>query len=205
VTTPTCLTLVRHGQTKANADGVFHGVTNTPLTPRGLEQAKRVAARLGRSHRSVTALYASNLDRAQQTAHMIARKLDLPVRTDDTLREVNLGSWEGLTNAELESKHRLWERSREDPDFAPHGGESAREVGMRTAQTLRRIACDHISEQVIVVGHGGAICSALAVLLETEPLTGDEYFMKNTAVTELIFEPEPRLVKLNCAVHLEGL
>jgi broad specificity phosphatase PhoE len=184
---------------------VFHGVTNTPLAPRGLEQANRVAARLGRTHRNVTALYASNLDRAQQTAHVIARELNLPVRTDGTLREVDLGSWEGLTYAELEGRYQLWERSREDPDFAPHGGESAREVGMRTAQAIRRIAYDHTSEQVIIVGHGGGICSALAVLLGTEPLTGDAYFMENAAITELIFEPEPRLAKLNCTFHLEGL
>jgi broad specificity phosphatase PhoE len=201
----TLVTLVRHGETKANADGVFHGVTNTPLALRGLEQAHRVATRLGQTHRDVTALYTSNLDRAQQTAHVIARELDLPIRTDDTLREVDLGNWEGLTYAELESKYQLWERSRENPDFAPHGGESARELGMRTAQALRRIACDHTSEQVIVVGHGGAICSALAVLLATEPLTGDVYFMENAAITELVFEPEPRLVKLNCTFHLEGL
>ena len=57
----TVLTLVRHGETSANLDGVWHGSTDTPLTERGRRQAERVAGFLAQRHRDATALYSSHL------------------------------------------------------------------------------------------------------------------------------------------------
>lgn len=121
---PATLVVVRHGETSANTDGIWHGSTDTALTPRGRAQAERVAARLARECADAVAVYASDLRRARDTADPIARALGLEVITWHGLREFDLGSWEGKTYRELLTEHRPWEHMRADPHFAPHGGES---------------------------------------------------------------------------------
>jgi len=200
----TILTLVRHGETLANIEGVWHGSTDTPLTELGLEQAARVAAHLGERHRDAAALYSSDLQRAHDTARAIGGALDLEVRLDDELREYHLGSWEGIGYRELYEKHRLWHHMRTDPEFAPHGGETPREVVERITRALERIARAHPRERVIVVTHGGALSMTLGALLDDDYASWGRV-VENCAVSELSIEPEPRLLSFNQTEHLEGL
>ncbi len=200
----TILTLVRHGETLANIEGVWHGSTDTPLTELGLEQAARVAAHLGERHRDAAALYSSDLQRAHDTARAIGGALDLEVRLDDELREYHLGSWEGIGYRELYEKHRLWHHMRADPEFAPHGGETPREVVERITRALERIARAHPRERVIVVTHGGALSMTLGALLDDDYASWGRV-VENCAVSELSIEPEPRLLSFNQTEHLEGL
>ena len=90
----TVLTLVRHGETSANIDGVWHGSIDTPLTRRGHEQASRVAAYAAETCCDAVALYSSPLQRARDTAGAIGELLNLEVRSDPDLAEYDLGSWE---------------------------------------------------------------------------------------------------------------
>jgi broad specificity phosphatase PhoE len=198
------LTLVRHGETSANLDRVWHGSIDTPLTERGRRQAERVAGFLLDRHSDARALYSSHLARARDTAGAIAARLGLAVTIDPDLAEYDLGSWEGLSFVELHQRHRLWERMQEDPDFAPHGGESPRRVADRLTRSLRGIAARHPGERVIVVAHGGALSMGLAALLD-RAATQMTRVMENCAVSELVIEPEPSLLSFNLTHHLEGL
>lgn len=193
----TYLTLVRHGETTGNVEKLFHGATNSPLTKQGEQQAQQVALRLKQTHPHVTTLYSSPLKRALQTASPIAHRLNLSIQIKDDLREVNLGTWEGLSMKELNETHHFWKNARKNPDFAPHGGESSGELAKRASSVLQTIAMAHQGESVIIVGHGGVFCSALAALLGSRSWLGEEFFMENCAVTELVFEPQPRLLLLN--------
>ena len=197
------LTLVRHGETPANVEAVWHGSTDTPLTERGRTQARAVAAFLG-LREPAAALYASPLQRARHTAEPIAETLGLPVRTDPDLAEYHLGSWEGRTFRELDEEERFWDRAKRDPDFAPHGGESPRQVTERMAVALRRIADAHPGGRVVVVSHGGALSLALGHLLDGTN-NGWRRAMANCAVTELVLDPEPALLAFNLIDHLEGI
>lgn len=196
------LTLVRHGETSANVDGVWHGSTDTPLTQRGLRQARQVARYLAASRSDARGLYASPLARARLTAEAIGRRLGLAPRVEADLREYHLGSFEGLTYRELIGRHRLFERMRLDPDHAPGGGESPRRVAERFAGALRRIAARHPGERAIVVGHGGALTLALGWILDRDAAHWRRV-MDNCAVTDLVLEPEPRLLCFNERAHLE--
>jgi probable phosphoglycerate mutase len=200
----TVLTLVRHGETSANLDGVWHGSTDSPLTDRGVRQAERVASFLAQRHRDARALYSSHLRRALDTAGAISRELRLPLQIDRDLAEYDLGSWEGKTYRELHDQHRLWERMKQDPEFAPHGGESPRRVAERFTGSLRRIATLHPEQRVIVVAHGGALSMGLAALLDGD-YTQWKRVMHNCAVSELVVEPSPALLSFNLIEHLEGL
>lgn len=201
---PTILTLVRHGETSANVEGVWHGSLDTELTARGLLQAARLAEYLAESRTGAAALYASPLRRARLTAEAIGRSLRLETRIEADLREYHLGELEGTSYRELSARHRLFERMREDPDHAPPGAESPRQVAERFAGALRRIAAAHPGERAVVVGHGGALTLALGLLLDGDPSTWRRV-MKNCAVSDLVVDPEPQLLCFNEVAHLEGL
>jgi probable phosphoglycerate mutase len=198
------LTLIRHGETHANLEGVWHGSTDGPLTERGAAQAARVAAFAGERLRDAVALYSSPLRRARDTAQAIAQVLELAVSLHPGLAEFHLGSWEGKTYRDLMQQHRLWEHMKSDPDFAPHGGESPRGVTERITGALREIAEGHPGQRVIVVTHGGALSLGLAHLLEGTYASWGRV-MDNCAVSELALHPAPALLSFNQRAHLEGL
>jgi len=195
------LTIVRHGQTSANIDGVWHGSINTPLTDHGHRQAAAVGAHIEANHREVSHVYASPLDRAHHTAHAIAGPLGLTPTLDAELVEFDLGEWEGLSFKTLFEDKKLFDHMRSDPDFNPHGGESPRQVGNRLAGALRRIADRHPGDRVVVVTHGGALSIALGVILDNDYSQWNR-MMKNCAISELVFEPTPELVSFNRTDHL---
>jgi broad specificity phosphatase PhoE len=200
----TILTLVRHGETPANLDGVWHGSTDSPLTPRGEAQARAVAAHVEATFPDAVALYSSPLQRAHRTATAIGARLGLDVRVDRGLAEYHLGEWEGKTYASLFSDYQLWHHMRADPDFAPHGGESPRQVAERFSGALQRIAQSHPADRVIVVAHGGALSIGLGHLIDGDYREWHKV-MENCAVSELVLEPVPDLLSFNQTDHLEGL
>ncbi len=187
--TRSILTLVRHGQTDANTGGIWHGSTDTALSPRGHEQAARLARAMAGRIEAV-AIYSSDLARTRDTAAPIAAALGLELRTDARLREYDLGSWEGKTYRELHDTHRLWDAIREDPHFAPHGGETPLAVSTRFVGILEAISQGHPGERVIVVTHGGGLSMALGQILDGD-YRNWKRVMSNCAVTELMLDPPP--------------
>ena len=175
----TILTLVRHGQTSANIEGVWHGSTNTPLTDHGHRQAAATAAFLAANHHPIRHVYASPLDRAHHTVRPIAAHFGIEPVLDSG----------------------LFQNMKADPHFAPHGGESPSQVAQRLTGTLRRIAGLHPGERVVVVTHGGALSIALGLLLDDDYSSWNR-MMKNCAISELVLEPRPELVSFNRIDHL---
>ena len=199
------LTLIRHGETPANTDKVWHGSTDSPLTERGRAQAECVARYAAKNLQTpAMAIYASPLQRARKTAAAVGRALELPIREEPDLREYDLGSWEGRPYGELYRVERLWEKMSEDPDFAPHGGESPRQVVERFVGALREIAERHAGERAIVVTHGGALSMALGALLDGDYSTWSRV-VDNCSVSELVLEPAPSLLLFNHVDHLKDL
>jgi probable phosphoglycerate mutase len=199
----TVLTLIRHGEIRANIERIWHGSIDSPLTPRGEEQARRVAAYLGEKHSDATALYASPLERARRTAEPIGVQLGLAPSVDSTLSEYDLGEWEGLSYRTLGEDHDFFGRVLADPRFAPPGGESLHDVTERSIDALRRLAAAHPGERVIVVGHGGTFGLGLAVLIAGSHTAWGEYQVANCSVSEFVLEPEPKLLRFNGTEHLE--
>jgi len=203
-TPTTILTLVRHGETLANVEGVWHGSTDTALNERGRAQASRVAEHVAVTRTDVRAIYASPLQRARHTAAAIAERLVLDVAVEEDLREYHLGDWEGLPYSLLTAEHQLFERMHADPDWEPGGGESARGVALRLAGCLERLAARHAGERIVVVSHGGALTLALGWLVDGDPSTWRRV-MSNCAVTDLALGEEASLLAFNESAHLEDL
>jgi broad specificity phosphatase PhoE len=158
---PTTLVLVRHGETDWNAANRFQGHADPPLNEKGQAQARALATELRRE--AFAALYTSPLQRAAETAAIIGYELGLEPIPDDALKEVDVGSWSGLTRAEVEERY--------PTGFARwlqfgHGwddGETYDELGTRVLTGLTRIAERHEEGDVLTITHGGPIRSALAV------------------------------------------
>lgn len=201
---PTLLTLVRHGETSANIDKVWHGSTDTALTERGHRQAARVADWI-RTHRAdATTVYASPLQRARHTGEAIAAGLGLPLQLDPALTEFHLGEWEGLPFNELFHGRRLGELMRENPDFCAPAAESPRQVAERLAGAVTRIAAAHPGERVVAVTHSAALSLGLGLLLDRVPNAWTR-FLENCAVCELTVSDEIVLAGFNLKEHLIGL
>jgi broad specificity phosphatase PhoE len=127
------LYVARHGETVWNRDGRFQGRLDSPLTRRGLDQARRMSETLAqlipRSERQGWTIVASPLGRAQHTARIIAGILGLAgagMETEARLAEVDIGSWAGLDMAEIEacSPRALDGTTRHDWHFRAPDGES---------------------------------------------------------------------------------
>ncbi len=156
---PALLTVVRHGETLWNVQGKQQGHLDSDLTPLGVRQAQAVAGAL--AHESFQAFYSSDLERAMQTARIIAEPLGMEVRPEAGLRERHLGVLQGLTMVEFEQahpEHYARFRSR-DPDYVIPEGESIRQRYERAVKTASAIARRHAGGHMLVVTHGGMLAS----------------------------------------------
>lgn len=181
----TDLVLVRHGQTVWHAENRYAGVSDVALTPRGVEQAARLAAWARTA--GLAAVWSSPLSRARRTAEACAG--DVPLEVDARLRELDFGGGEGLTSAEMTQR---FPEARaaflDDPAAHPlPGGEDPVAAANRFTECLQEIAADLPDGRVLVVAHSSAIRLALCRLIGV-PLS--EYrrlfpTLRNCALTEV--------------------
>ncbi|MBA8795955.1 putative phosphoglycerate mutase [Friedmanniella endophytica] len=164
------LIIWRHGRTAWNATGRFQGQADIPLDEVGRGQAAAAAPRIAAL--GPTAIVASDLSRAAETADALARVTGLTVTYDRRLREIDVGSWEGLTVATVEQQdpghvhdHHL------GADFRRSAtGETAGEVADRVAAALTEIVGAADDDAVVVaVMHGLAGRVGMARFLDLEP------------------------------------
>lgn len=159
----TTLLLARHGESDWNRSKRWQGFADRPLTDLGWQQARELADRLDDTE--LDAVYSSDLQRARETAEAVARPRGLEVKTMTDLREVDVGSWSGLTRAEAEARfpeaYARWLRGGEGWE----DGESYDQLRDRVIRAIRHIAAGHEGGRVLVVAHGGTIRAVHAAAL----------------------------------------
>ena len=190
---------VRHGETEANRQRLALGRADPPLTARGNEQADAVARRL--SVIGVTAVFASPLLRARETAAKIATAVGVEVAVDDRLVELDYGEWDGRSFPDLPPEElRRW---RDDPAFAPPGGESLRAVTARVAS----FCTEHLEgETVVAVSHVSPIKCAVTWALDAGEELGWRMFLELASITRVGSQQgNGILLGYNDTAHLEGL
>ncbi len=161
----TRLFLIRHGATTLTAEDKFSGADNVYISDEGRHQVELLAKRMARE--KIACIYSSTLDRAMETATILAKPHGLEPITSDGLREISHGHWEGLPRAEVESRfpdeYAAWEA---DPfTFAPEGGESGISVLARSLPVIREIVVGHRDEEVMVVSHKATLRLLISSLL----------------------------------------
>lgn len=187
------IVLLRHGETALNAARIVQPA-DTPLSERGLEQARRVAPRIAAM--APAALVSSDLPRAWQTALAVAAATGLPIEPLALLHERNFGDLRGRPHAELGFNLSQLED-------APANGESAVTFAERVARAWQAIVARRaqLSGPLIVVTHG-LVVHALIHQLWPE-LAGAAAPPGNTSVTILEAEAPHQLLLAPCTKHLD--
>ena len=222
------LLLVRHGETTWNKEGRLQGWQNVPLSPAGGKQAERLAARLARLWDAARAgnntgfvpgppraFYASDLDRAVDTARIIAEAVRgentnaAPVHQLPGLRERHLGEREGLTAGEAQAK---W------GSLAPldETGETYVQVNERMEAVLQNLWDTHAAPEgesgkaVLAAGHGGSLRLWLCRAAHLEMEHVRRFHLDNTSLSVVTFTgadlagSEGRILLCNDTAHLQA-
>jgi broad specificity phosphatase PhoE len=157
--------LVRHAETDWNQAGKIQGQVNTSSSEKGLAQAKAISRRLAET--PIHAAYASDLNRAAETAQAIMDGRTVNLCLAPELREFSYGEWEGMTYQEIKRLYspQFSEMLSRCLDFAPPGGESMNQLIDRVSGFLARMPECYLDETVLLVAHGGSLRAAVVSLL----------------------------------------
>jgi len=174
---------VRHGESEANAAGVFAGQTDSPLTPKGREQAKVVAQALRPIH--FDRIVASTLSRTKDTAAEIAAGRNVRVELFGDLKEIDLGAAagkpfdevRGLPGYETDGFHQ-WP-----------GGESLDQVVARAMRVIDRLVAESPGKTICIVGHGGVTRILVSRFMDVLPKL-IRVPATNTNITIVTHDPE---------------
>jgi 2,3-bisphosphoglycerate-dependent phosphoglycerate mutase len=160
----TRLILIRHGETDWNTEGRWQGQVDVPLNATGRRQAQRMARSLKSA--AIMAIYSSDLQRARQTAQVLADSTGLPLHLDSRLREIHQGEWQGLLFSEIQARYTqaYQDRQRDPLNFSPPGGEAVAQVRERVVAAIREIVRQHPDEAVAIVLHGFVLAVLIAHL-----------------------------------------
>jgi broad specificity phosphatase PhoE len=203
------LYLVRHGATDNNLTHPprLQGQRlDAPLSAVGRRQAEQTAAFL--SGEPITAIYASPLLRARQTAQAIARPLGLETQLVEALIECDVGQWEGRSWPDIE---------REEPDayrrfmanayeYGYRGGENLGQLERRVAPAFAQLAAANVGRSIVVVAHNVVNRVYLGHLLDVPPAKRRGMPQENCGVNLIRYQDgEAKLITLNSVSHLDGL
>ena len=194
------LTLIRHGLTSWNTSGKFQGHTDLPSSPEGEAQARALQKRLASLNAQPEAVYSSPLRRALQTAQIALPDAD--IITDERLKELHFGVFEGYTQAENE-QHADWDTWFANPfkNAAP-SGESYEALRQRCVAWLDELP-EHRS--TIAFTHSGTIQMLVSHVLGVEhPKWRKRIFLRHTGLSVFLFRGNEIVVeRVNDARHLE--
>jgi broad specificity phosphatase PhoE len=179
---------VRHGETDWNVEGRLQGQTDIPLNALGRLQSEDVARRLTKlvPDPRASRWTVSPLSRTRETAEIARCALGLEASdyaTDDRLKEITFGRWEGFTWAELRQSDPLIEitRDKQKWDYVPPDGESYAMLVERLRPWL-----ETLTRETIVVSHGGVARALMAMIANVAPQDAPRHDIHQGRV--LVFE-----------------
>ncbi len=165
---PTLVLLVRHGKTPTTGQVLPGRAKGLHLAPEGVKQAERAAERIAAlGEGKIAAVYASPMERTQETAAPIAKALKLRVRTHKGLIEADFGKWTGRKLTEL-NKLPEWKTVQRYPSgFRFPGGESFPEMQSRMVDAVHDLVAKHPGETIVATSHADTIKAAVAQAMGT--------------------------------------
>jgi broad specificity phosphatase PhoE len=153
--------LIRHAQRSGDQHLLTGRLPGFSLTDEGRDQAERLARHL--ASESITRVFSSPMERAQETAGPIARQLRLAVQVLPAINEIDAGRWSGHTFGELDAGDEQWRRFNRWRSLTRiPGGESATEVQARFTSEMLRLQELYPADGIVLVSHADPIKIALA-------------------------------------------
>ena len=208
--TATLIIFVRHGKTPTTGTKLPGRTPNLHLSDEGKSQAEMIAQEIKKSSNSflgtkVSAVYASPMERTQETAKPIAKTLNLRVRTLQGLNECDFGDWTGRRLRDL-SKLKSWSIIQKQPSsFRFPNGESFTEMQNRMQKTVDKILERHPGETVVCVSHADPIKAILASAVGT-PLDLFQRIVVGPCSTSVVLytKERPLVLTLNSNGNFNG-
>ncbi|HWC03909.1 MAG TPA: MSMEG_4193 family putative phosphomutase [Methylomirabilota bacterium] len=189
--------LVRHGRTSTTGVTLPGRAPGLHLADKGREEAADVAGRIARLPR-VARVYSSPLERAQETASVIAAAAGLPVTVEPGLLECDYGDWTGLPLKDLRRRPEWKTIQRYPSGFRFPGGESFTEMQTRMTGTLARLVAAHPGDTLVAVSHADPIKTAVAHALGTHLDLFQRIAVFTASVTAIAYAAEgPTVLALN--------
>lgn len=202
----TKLFLIRHGQSEWNQKSIVQGQKDTKLSHLGKKQAEKLGIRF--SNEKIDYIYSSDLSRAFNTAKIIADKINMTVIVDKSIREINFGSWEGLTIEEIKSKYKedyiLW---KQNPDkLQVQGGESLEVLQKRSLDFIHELLNKHKGKNIAIVSHTATLKVLILGLLGIPLSNYKNLALNNVSLTTIeVRDYNVVLTSLNDVSHLKEL
>ncbi|MCU0511734.1 MAG: histidine phosphatase family protein [Anaerolineae bacterium] len=192
--------IIRHGETDYNAAGRWQGILQTSLNETGRRQAQALAQHL--RTQPLDAIYSSDLIRAYDTAQYLAQGRPLSVISDQRLREINAGVFQGLNREEIQRTYPLeYSQWQKDNHFIVPQGESRAQMQARMVAAWQEIVTRTPGHSAAMVSHGGSIRYLLLHLFPDELSAGRG--IENTSITTLERDgPGWRLAEFAALPHL---
>ena len=175
---------LRHGQAENNTKRILAGRTEgVPLTKTGVEQAERIAKYL--KHMDISAIYSSPIERASNTAKIVADYNSLNYKLDDRLIEIEMGKFTRMNYDDMFAKYgnvflKFYEN---DPIIAKCEVETFAEVQKRVLDMVGYIVKKHKNQNVVLVTHMDPIKSMLSTVMDLKPKTLFELIIANASLT----------------------
>ena len=175
---------LRHGQAENNTKRILAGRTEgVPLTKTGVEQAERIAKYL--KHMDISAIYSSPIERASNTAKIVADYNSLNYKLDDRLIEIEMGKFTRMNYDDMFAKYgnvflKFYEN---DPIIAKCEVETFAEVQKRVIDMVEYIVKKHKNQNVVLVTHMDPIKSMISTIMDLKPKTLFELIIANASLT----------------------
>lgn len=198
----TQLLLIRHAVNDWVGTNRLAGWTpGVHLNDEGRQQAEALAQRLTKA--DLKAIYSSPLERTMETAEIIARPHDLPLRIREGIGEARYGEWTGEKIEDL-AKTDLWPVVQFHPSGARFpGGEALREMQARAVGEIDAICIDHPEDMVAVISHSDVIKAIIAHYAGMHFDLFQRLVIEPASLSILAFSKMgPRLVRLNDTSHI---
>jgi probable phosphomutase (TIGR03848 family) len=206
---PTLVLFVRHGQTPTTGKVLPGRAAGLHLAEKGQHQAETVAGRIASlqtDQRKVAAVYASPLERTQETAAPIARALGLRVRRNQGLLEADFGEWTGAELKKLYKKPEWRTVQRNPSGFRFPGGESFTEMQTRICGAIDRLRAAHPGQTVVAVSHADPIKAAVAHAMGTHLDLFQRIVVSPCSVSAVLYGVEgPMVLAVNSTGELSAL
>ena len=177
---------LRHGQAKNNVERILAGRTKGfPLTDIGVKQAENIGDFL--KPFKISKIYCSPIERAEQTAKIVANKMGLNWAIDERLTEIDMGTFSGMHYDEMFAKHgNVFLKFYQGHSIIEKNGiETFASVKQRILDMVAQCTRDHHEETILLVTHMDPIKSIISTILQPSPESLYEMIIRNASLTIL--------------------
>jgi len=174
---------LRHGQAKNNVDRILAGRTNGfPLTELGIQQAEKISDFL--KPFNISKIYCSPIERAEQTATIVANNIGLKCDVDERLTEIDMGTFTGMHYDEMLKKHgNVFLKFYQGHSLDENGIETFENVKKRVLDIVDHCSKKHKEEVILLVTHMDPIKSMISTVLHIKPESLYEMMIRNASLT----------------------